>query len=63
MDHRLFVARQVVTKIALLIERLAHPGDIAVAEDAPDPGEELLLVAVALDPWLFSEGDQRLRHC
>jgi hypothetical protein len=47
---------------AFRMERLAHRGDIAVAEDRPDAGEERQRLSVDLRP-LRSEGtDQSLRH-
>ena len=54
MHHRLLVAAQARTaaspgRRALLQQRLAEPGDVAVPEDAKTSGEEAVLVAVTLD--------------
>ena len=48
--------------LALGIERLAEPGDIAVAEDRDDAGEERHLIAADLADLSREEADQRLRH-
>ena len=67
VHHRLLVAaveeaqvRRIVGLLALE-QRLAHPGDVAVAEDAPAPGEERTLDAVALGVLRLEEADGRLR--
>src|ERR1700716_3734729 len=63
MDHRLLVPRHVIREqVGRLEKGLADPGDVAVAEDAPDAGEEALLDAVALDVLRREEPDERLRH-
>src|SRR5438309_949424 len=63
VDHRLLVPRHVVREqLRPLKERLAYPGDVAVAKDAPHPGEEALLDAVALDVLRRQESHERLRH-
>jgi hypothetical protein len=46
--------------VAQLFEGLPQPGDIAVAEDAPDPGDEPGLDAVTLDVLLRQEPDDGL---
>src|SRR3954449_9708116 len=68
VDHRLLVAdqhvREVVVAVGELVlqQRLAHPGDVAVAEDAEAPREELLPLAVALAPLVREEAHRRLGH-
>ena len=62
VHHRLLVARQVVAQAAVLLQRLADAGDVAVAEDAEHAGEERRRRAVALDLLGGQERDQRLRH-
>src|SRR5579864_7790779 len=44
------------------VERLAEPGDIAVAEDRPDSCEQGLLLAVGLDALRTEIASQGLRH-
>ena len=51
-----------VLGVAELLERLAQAGDVAVPEDAPDPGDEALLAAVALDVLAGHEADDGLTH-
>ena len=48
--------------VAELLERLAETGHIAVPEDAPDTGDEALLMAVPLDVLLGHEADDGLTH-
>ncbi len=62
VHHRLLVAGQDVAQAAVLLQRLADAGDVAVAEDAQHPGEERLLHPVALDVLRGQERHQRLRH-
>src|SRR5207248_6060671 len=61
VDHRLLVARLAVAeRLRVLRERLADPGDVPVAEDAPAACEEALLHAVAFDVLLTEEPHQGL---
>ena len=61
--HRLLVVRSVGRQhIPVPVERFAHAGDVAVAEDGPDAGEERHLPAVADRPLRRQETDKRLRH-
>ena len=61
VDHRLLVARLVERQqVAVLLQRLADAGDVAVAEDAEAAGEEALAAAVALDLLRRQESDERL---
>src|SRR6185503_19710116 len=61
VDHRLLVARRVVgEQVAMLLQRLAEPGDVAVAEDPEAAREEALAGAVALDLLHGQEAHERL---
>src|SRR5215211_3554535 len=61
--HRLLVTRLVVGKLArVLQQRLAHPRDVTVAEDAGDTGKETLLHPVAFHVLVRQEPNQRLGH-
>src|SRR6185503_19180918 len=61
VDHRLLVARRVVREqVAVLLQRLAEPGDVAVAEDPEAAGEEAVADAVALDLLRGEEAHQGL---
>src|SRR5687767_10956933 len=63
VHHALLVLRLVVRQEAsALFQRLAHPGDVAVPEDPPAPGEEALLAAVALDVLAREEAHEGLGH-
>ena len=63
MHHRLLVARLVVgEQLWALVERLADPGDVAVAEDPEAAAEEAVLHPVAFDVLLREEPDERLRR-
>ena len=63
MDHPLLVLGAVEGHLELqLLQRLTEPGHIAVPEDAPHPGEERLLDAVALDVLLGEESHHGLGH-
>jgi len=42
------------------MKRLTNARDIAMTENAPDAGEELLLAAIAFDELLFQKCDERL---
>ena len=48
--------------VAQLLERLTQPGDVPVAEDAPDAGDESLLDPIALAVLGRHEPDDRLAH-
>ena len=45
-----------------LLDRLGHPADVAVAENAETAGEERILHAVVLDILIFKESNECLRH-
>ena len=63
VHHRLLVARHVIREqFGRLEEGLADPSHVAVPEDPPDPREEWLFDAVALDMLRREEPDERLRH-
>ena len=50
VHHALLVARQVVGQLVLeLLDGLGEPADVAVAEDSPDAGEEVVPLPIALD--------------
>jgi hypothetical protein len=61
VHHRLLVARLVIgEQLLVLLERLAEPGQVAVAEDAEAAGEEAAALAVALDLLDGEKAHQRL---
>ena len=61
VDHGLLVACLVVADAVLgPLERLAHPGHVAVAEDAEDPREEPVALPVPLDLLDLEPGHERL---
>ena len=63
VDLALLVLGPVVRHVAFvaeLLERLAEPRDVAVAEDPPHAGDEALLLPVPLDVLLRQEADDRL---
>ena len=71
VHHRLLVAAEHVGQARaltgvggpqlLLEQRLADPGDVAVAEDAEAPDHEAVALAVALAPLVREEAHDRLR--
>jgi hypothetical protein len=60
MDHRLFIAGQVVTEIRILLQRLSDTRHVSMSEDAPYAGEKRALVSVALNVLILEKRDQRL---
>ena len=63
MRHRLLVMRAVGRQlIARAPQRLAEAGDVAMAEDRPDAGEQRLDAALALRPLRREVAHERLRH-
>src|SRR5205085_9835319 len=60
VDLGLLVARLVVAEVGRLLQRLADPGQVAVAENAETAGEEKVFNAVALDVLVLQIADQRL---
>ena len=63
VDHGLLVAREVVAKrVAMLLQRLADAGDVAVAENPEHAAEKRLLMSVARGPLPREESHERLRH-
>jgi len=63
VHHRLLVAGLVVAEgVRVLLQGLPDAGHVAVAEDAPRPGEEGGFHPVTLDNLVLQERDQRLRH-
>ena len=61
MDHALLVAGLVEAEVlAVLQQRLADAGDVAVTEDADGSAEERLDVPVAFDLLSSQETDDRL---
>ncbi len=63
MHHRLLVAGLIVgQQVGLFEERLAHSGDVAVAEDAKAAVDETLLHTVALRELRREKPHQGLRH-
>ena len=58
---RLLVARGMEgQQVAVLMQRLTEPGDVAVSEDPEAASEEARALAVALDLLCGKEADQRL---
>ena len=62
VHHGLFVARLVIAKISVLVQRLADARDVAVAENAKAAGEKALLDAIAFGVLVFQKLDDRLGH-
>ena len=62
VNHRLLIARLVVTKVGVFLQGLAYAGHVAVAEDAEAAGKERLLPTVARHVLNLEELDQRLGH-
>jgi hypothetical protein len=63
MPHRLLVVGPISRQfLAVAIERLAQPRDVAVAEDRPDAGEQRHLAAVANRSLRRQIAHERLRH-
>jgi hypothetical protein len=63
VDHPLLVARLVVRQqLGALVECLADPSDIAVAEDAKAAAEEAVLDSIPLDVLRREEADEGLRR-
>ncbi len=61
--HRLFVVRAVRRQFgAVPVQRLAHAGHVAVAEDREDAGEQRRHAVRRLRPQRRQVADQRLRH-
>ena len=63
MHHRLLIRRLIIRQlIAIFPKRLAQSAHIAVAEDAPNRGNEALQLAVVLGVLHLQEFDQGLPH-
>jgi hypothetical protein len=62
MDHSLFVARQVIPELRVLLQRLADPGHVPVSEDPEAAGEERASGPVTLDELVRQKPDHGLRH-
>ena len=63
MHHRLLIARLVIGKVlAAFLECLAHPADIAVAEDAEHRRDQPASTAIALAVLHLQVPHDRLRH-
>ena len=65
MDLRLLVLGPVVREpesVAVFLDRLAQSRDVAVAEDAPDAGDEPVPAAVALDVLRRHESNDGLTN-
>ena len=60
MNHRLFVARQVIAEVQILLQRLAHAGHVAVPKDPPHSGKECRLFSVTLDVLISQKVNERL---
>src|SRR5690606_37319980 len=65
VDHRLLVARLVVAQPGRvgelrLEQRLPNPGHVAVAQDAPAPLKQLVLLAVTFGVLVGEEAHHRL---
>jgi hypothetical protein len=63
VHHPLLVARLVVRqKLGALIECLADPSDVAVAENTEAAAEEAVLDSIPFDVLRREEADERLRR-
>src|SRR5215472_9398367 len=62
MDHRLFVPGQIVGKLNILLESLAQPGDVPMAENPEASLNELIFLRIALRILIPQESNDRLRH-
>ena len=63
MNHRLFVAEQVIRETRILFQRLPNPGDVSVPEDSEAAFKETRLAAVSLDKLICKESDGCLCDC
>ena len=63
MNHRLFIAEQVIGQTRILLQRLPNPGDVSVSEDSEAALKETRLPAVSLDILIREEGDGCLCDC
>ena len=63
MGHRLFIVRAIGRQgLAVLVERLAEAGDVAVTEDRPDAGDQRPDLAVQVHLLSAKVSDQALGH-
>src|SRR5580704_5730094 len=62
MNHRLFIAKEVVAETAIPFESLADAGDVAVAKNSEAAFEEAMLHSVAFDKLVLQKGDDSLRN-
>ena len=60
VHHRLFVAAQVIREVRVLLQRLAHAGNIAVSEDTEATGKEILFPSIARHALRFQKSDDGL---
>ena len=63
MNHRLFVAEQVIGQTSILFQCLPNPGDVSVSEDSEAALKETRLAAVSLDKLISKEGNGCLCDC
>jgi len=62
VHHGLFVAAEVVAEAGVLLEGLAHSGDVAVAENAETAFDEAMLLRVAAGILGLKECDDGLGY-
>ena len=60
MDHRLFVAKQLVPQPGVLLERLSYARNVSVPENSQASPEELELFSVSFGKLIFQESNSGL---
>ena len=62
MNHRLFVAEEVVPQSGILFEGLPDPRDVPMPKNSQASFEEPVLLAVSLGVLIFQERKEGLGH-
>ena len=62
VDHGLFVAKEVVAEVRILLQRLSDARDVSMAEDSQTSLKEPVFRAVAFGVLVLEERDDGLRH-
>jgi hypothetical protein len=62
MNHRLFVAKQVIAQSRILFQSLTDAGDVSVSKDSQAAAEELVAVSVPLGELGIKKCNRRLRR-
>ena len=60
MNHRLFIAEQVVRQTWILLKPLPDPGDVSVSEDSKATPKKKRPPAVSLDILILEKADDAL---